>query len=72
MKKDKNFRFQKKLTIEFAIPSLSKIIKAIMIIFVFTPWIYLIFKFYRINFLGMIISTMFGPIEGNRQANTPY
>ena len=37
MKKDKNFRFQKKLTKEFAIPSLSKIIKAIMIIFVFTP-----------------------------------
>lgn len=72
MKRDKNGRFQKKSTIEFVVPSLSNIIKYLILFFVLTPWIYLIFKFDGLYFLGMMLATMFGPIEGNKPPKTPY
>ena len=72
MKRDKNGRFQKKSSIEFVFPSLATLIKYLILILVLTPWIYLIFKFDGLYFLGIILSTMFGPIEGNKQTYTPY
>ena len=53
MKRDKNGRFQKKSSIEFAFPSLSTLIKYLILLFVFTPLVYLIFKFDGLNFFEL-------------------
>ena len=64
MLRDKNGRFAKNTKVEIDIPSLTGILKYLIICFILGPWIYLIiYKFDIKEVIENGFSRLFGPVE---------
>ena len=76
--RDKNGRYIKKQNIVFDIPSLSTLIRYLILVFIFAPWAYIfLYKFEISTVIEEALSFLFGPkiINKNSDCNckeTPY
>ena len=71
--RDKNGRFIKNKKLELNIPSLATFLTFTFLIFIFTPWIYLLLsKFNLMGNLQRLLSELFGPGECTCPSQTPY
>ena len=63
--RDKNGRYIKKeQNIIIGMPSISNLLKYLIIIFIFTPWLYIfIYKFDLLSILEEALRYLFGPIK---------
>ena len=60
MKKNGQGRFKKKQIIEINIPALSTLLKYSALIFLLSPWLYLLLKFDVLSILEAGMSMLFG------------
>ena len=76
--RDKNGRYIKKeQNIIIVMPSISNLLKYLIIIFIFTPWLYIfIYKFDLLSILEEDLRYLFGPIiiesPGCNKKENPY
>ena len=76
--RDKYGRYIKKQNIVFDIPSLSSLIRYLILIFIFAPWVYIfIYKFEITVVIEEALSFLFGPRIINKNSDckskeTPY
>ena len=60
MKREGQGRFKKKQIIEINIPSLSTLLKYSVLIFLLSPWLYLLLKFDVLSIFESGMSMLFG------------